>query len=75
MVSKKVQPPDEFQWINDKWRCPAVQSLLPFISHQTRTAECKAILYEIIARSTVDERIAQQRRSRSKRHITTKEPT
>jgi superfamily II DNA or RNA helicase len=33
----------------------------------------EAILYEIIARHTVDERIAQQRKSRSKHHISPKE--
>jgi superfamily II DNA or RNA helicase len=38
-----------------------------------KQGSAQAILYEIIARSTVDERIAQQRKSRSKHHLTAKE--
>ena len=37
-----------------------------------KQGSAQAILYEIIARSTVDERIAQQRKSRSKHHLTAK---
>ena len=38
-----------------------------------KQGNAQAILYEVIARNTVDERIAQQRKSRSQYHLTAKE--
>lgn len=39
-----------------------------------KQGNAQAVLYEVIARNTVDERIAQQRKSRSQHHLTAKEP-